>query len=318
MRTAPAPLAALLLVTAGLAHSGVHAAVFRPLPDLPGGDTRTMVWGLSRDGSTAVGSAIDSRGLVAAYWNDSGVHAIDNDASGARPFAAFAASEDGSTIVGGMGPGIRAFTWTTQPGPFGFRTRRLPELPGTTFLNSRAQDIDASGRYAVGYSHSPESTSANPRIQAVMWDLHAASPAAFGLGYVDPVSLPSSNAVSISGDGAKIVGDGRGIGSIVPFEQTALAEVSPRSASPPAAPPTPSPRPITTARSSSAASPIAASSSPAKSSCSTPSARIGPPAPPPFPMTAPSSSAPRKPSPSTSRSRSCGMPRATSAASMTS
>jgi uncharacterized membrane protein len=217
MRTATAPLAALLIVIVGLAHPAAHAAVFRTLPDLPGGDTGSVAWGLSRDGSTVVGSSYDAGGLIAAYWNTTGVHAIDTDPSGARPFAAFAASGDGGTIVGGIAPGVRAFAWKAAPGGDGFRTHRLPELAGATFLNSRAQDVDDSGRYVVGYSHTPESRPGNLRIQAVTWDTQTASPAARGLGYLDPAALPSSNAVSISGDGATIVGDARGIGTIVPF-----------------------------------------------------------------------------------------------------
>ncbi len=198
-------------------HAGAGVASFRPLDDLPGGNTYSIVWGLSRDGSTAVGSSYDSEGIIAAYWNGSGAHALESDYLGARPFAALAASADGSTIVGGMGPGVRAFAWRSTPDANGVRTRRLPELTGTTFLNSRAQDVDDSGRYAIGYSHAPDSRPGALRVQAVAWDLEASTPAARGLGYIDPVTLPSSNAASISGDGLTIVGDGRGPGSMVGF-----------------------------------------------------------------------------------------------------
>lgn len=211
---------AALSVFVGMAiaqHAGANAPTFRALDDLPGGDAYSIVWGLSRDGSTAVGSSYDGAGIVGAYWNASGAHAIESDGRGARPFAALAASGDGSTIVGGMGPGVRAFAWRSTPDAGGFRTHRLPELAGTTFLNSRAQDVDDSGRYVVGYSHAPESQPGNLRVQAVVWDLDAPSPSARGLGYIDPVTLPSSNAASISGDGGTVVGDGRGPGSMVGF-----------------------------------------------------------------------------------------------------
>lgn len=207
-------LAGLALITP---HALADVATFRPLADLPGGDTYSIAWGLSRDGSTVVGSSYDAEGIIATYWNASGAHAVENDYLGARPFAALAASANGSTIVGGIGPGVRAFAWRSTPDSDGFRTRRLPELTGTTFLNSRAQDVDDSGRYVVGYSHAPESRTGNLRIQAVTWDLGAPAPAARGLGYVDPITLPSSNAASISGNGTTVVGDGRGPGSIVGF-----------------------------------------------------------------------------------------------------
>jgi uncharacterized membrane protein len=211
-RVAVIPIAALWALPAVCAATGV----FRPLPDLPGGATESLAWGVSRDGSTIVGTSADALGQAAVRWTAHGVHALDVDASGTRPYAAFAVSGDGRAVTGITGPGMRGYIWTASPDASGHRTRVLPSLPAAAFPMTRAHDVDDAGRFVVGYSHTSDSTPAAPRIQAVYWDAQSSPPVVRPLGTTSAV-LPISNAIAVSGDGLTITGDARGPGSIVPF-----------------------------------------------------------------------------------------------------
>lgn len=212
-RAAVVPVAALLALPAAL-HAA--AGVFRPLPDLPGGSTESLAWGVSRDGSTIVGTSADALGQAAVRWTSTGIHAIDADASGTRPYAAFAVSGDGRAVTGITGPGMRGYIWSASPDASGHHTRVLPSLPAAAFPMTRAHDVDDSGRFVVGYSHTPDSTPAAPRIQAAYWDTQASPPVVRSLGSTS-AALPITNAIAVSGDGVTITGDARGPGSIVPF-----------------------------------------------------------------------------------------------------
>lgn len=213
LRAVVVQVAALLALPVAL-HAA--AGVFRPLPDLPGGATESLAWGVSRDGSTVVGTSADGLGQAAVRWTNAGVQALDADASGTRPYAAFAVSGDGRAVTGITGPGMRGYIWSQSPDASGHRTRVLPSLPAAAFPMTRAHDIDDAGRFVVGYSHTPDSTPAAPRIQATYWDAHASPPVVRPLGSTS-ASLPITNAIAVAGDGITIAGDARGPGSIVPF-----------------------------------------------------------------------------------------------------
>lgn len=214
----PHPRVAVIAIAVFLSLPAARAAtgVFRPLPDLPGGAAESLAWGVSRDGSTIVGTSADALGQAAVRWTDAGVHALDADATGVRPYVAFAVSGDGRAVTGVTGPGMRGYIWSASPDASGHRTRVLPALPAAAFPMTRAHDIDDAGRFVVGYSHTPDSTPAAPRIQAVYWDAHVSPPVVHPLGSTS-AELPITNAIAVSGDGLTITGDARGPGSIVPF-----------------------------------------------------------------------------------------------------
>lgn len=167
-------------------------AIFTGLGLLPAG-TPTEAWGVSGDGSTAVGGSVARLGYEAIRWTASGGLAGLGFMPGGSASNAQAISGDGSTVVGfGLNSANQgeAFRWTASGGMVG-----LGFLPGGTV--SGAYGVSADGTTVVGYSQNGSDT------QAIRW---TALGGMVGLG-----ALPGwnySNALGASADGSVIVGWG--------------------------------------------------------------------------------------------------------------
>jgi len=177
------------------------------LGDLGGsGFTRSQAWGISADASVIVGESASSLGAREAFrWTrDGGMEALGDLPGGRFESAAFAASNDGSVIIGlaASALGDEAFRWTRESGMIG-----LGALPGDTFF-SLANDLNADGTIIVGVSRT--ALLANT---AVIWD------SAHGIRRLQDVFTQDFDldlsgwtlldATGISDDGRVITGSGR-------------------------------------------------------------------------------------------------------------
>ncbi len=133
------------------------------LPRLAG-SAGGVAFGISADGRTCVGSSsITNDSYLATLWNGAGALALGDLPGGTRACAAYAASADGSRVVGfaTTTAGEEAFLWTAATG-----MRRLqdiliaaglgPHLRGWTL--NRAAGISYDGRTIVGYGTGPAGT----------------------------------------------------------------------------------------------------------------------------------------------------------------
>lgn len=151
--------------------------------------------GVSSDGSVIVGSSLSGNsGLTdseAFRWEGGVMTGLGDLSGGAFNSEAYAASADGSVVVGisESSQGFEAFRWTTAAGMVG-----LGDLPGGDFL-SAAYDVSADGSVAVGYSRSEDHGS-----EAFRWEDGVMT----GLGVLS--GQLRSMAYGISGDGSFIVG----------------------------------------------------------------------------------------------------------------
>lgn len=122
---------------------------------------------------------------------------------------------DGSVIVGavelgGTAPSIRAFGWTLGSGMFVLAPTTIGFAPGVLDV---AEDVDASGRYAVGYSQYFRTAAPTTEgVTAVLWDLTNPTAAPLVLGDLDGGADSAINthdfsrANAISGDALTVVG----------------------------------------------------------------------------------------------------------------
>jgi hypothetical protein len=148
------------------------------------GTTFGTAWGVSADGTVAVGELI---GEIAYRWTEAtGAVAINGR-------AAFGASADGAVVVGVDNSSI-AFRWTQATGPVSLGT-----LPGGDA--SYASDVTPDGTVLVGASTSPIPLGVQ-RSQAYRWTQET--------GMISLGDLPGgdffSRALAVSADGAVIVG----------------------------------------------------------------------------------------------------------------
>ncbi len=169
-----------LLATAG-ACAG--QATFQGLGDLPGGPFISHGYGVSPDGSAAVGWGIAEQGSVPIRWTAAnGMEALGSSGS------AFAASSFGAVVVGGS---AEAFRWTQATGTVG-----LGLLPGMPQVTSNAYGVSADGGVVVGFSGGSIS------FQAFRW---TAATGMLGLGDL-PGGQIASGATGVSADGSVVVG----------------------------------------------------------------------------------------------------------------
>jgi uncharacterized membrane protein len=152
----------------------------------------SSVSGVSADGSAAVGQGTDGEAL---RWTTSGgVQSLGvlpgNESAPGRASAAFAASTDGSVVVGVDSTGAdQAFVWTEAGGmqPLGF-------LPGAS--DSFATDVSGDGSVVVGVSGG----------RAFRWTEAGGMEEIVALGFNPETFFGESILLSVSGDGSTIAG----------------------------------------------------------------------------------------------------------------
>src|SRR5262249_38158112 len=115
------------LVSLGLAQAVAAAPMFVPLGDLAGGSFNSQAWGVSTDGSTAVGVGTTAAGQEAFRWTSGGGMVGLGFLPGHTQSGANRVSADGSTVVGASRASSveEAFRWTSGGGMVG-----LGFLPG--------------------------------------------------------------------------------------------------------------------------------------------------------------------------------------------
>jgi probable HAF family extracellular repeat protein len=180
------------------AATDTDAASFTPLGDLNGGAFESTAFGISADGTLAVGQATSEFGHEAYFWSRSGgMHPIVTNGVGTFRAGAIAASDDGSVVVGIVqtnlsSTGFEAFRWTATEG-----IRFLGDLPGGE-TRAIATDVSSDGRVVIGQSFSSSG------FEAYLW---TEATGMVGLGDL-PGGPFGSNAIAISGDGTIVVGHG--------------------------------------------------------------------------------------------------------------
>ncbi len=181
-------------------------AEFMGLGDLPTGQFQSYAFGLSGDGSVAVGSSRLATIIPgppyqvqqAFRWE----HSTSMEALGSHPTEdansteAYAASLDGSVVVGDIGlyGPSEAFRWTAGSGML-----RLGFLEGGD--SSSSQGVSGDGSIVVGWSNGSSGT------EAFRW---TNDDGMIGLGYLPSNRLDSSVAYGVSNDGTVVVGVGSG------------------------------------------------------------------------------------------------------------
>lgn len=173
-------------------HLGARADSLDAIP-LPAGGLAGSANAISADGSTVVGSYIDSNNYIAGfYWPGAGT-AIDIGALGlpSGGTVANAVSANGSVVVGTSSS--QAFRWTAGGGIVG-----IPILPGGFY--SSGFGVSGDGTIVVGQSQN----GAGSR-EAFYW---TSAGGTVGLGTLDsgPNIFAESSANAISTDGQVIVG----------------------------------------------------------------------------------------------------------------
>jgi len=204
-------LRVLLLLAVPLAPPA-HAAEPPPAPsfteieDVMGTTLGTGVTGVSGDGGTAVGFVLlpflSSDGLIwtSAAGIERVIPAFDDNFGG----SALAASQDGSTVVGGDGQD--ALLWTAVSGVV-----PLGSLPGSTG-GGRATGVSGDGAFVVGWAEN-----ANGDTEAFRWTNAGGM---VGLGDLAGGDF-SSLASAVSDDGSVVVGSGTDADGVRPVVWTA-------------------------------------------------------------------------------------------------
>jgi probable HAF family extracellular repeat protein len=169
--------------------SGSTGAMFQGL-----GNWR--VRGISADGSVVVGSRQVGTDSEAVRWTrETGLVGLGHLAGGNKSYA-YAASQDGTVIVGASDSGtagLQAFRWTQSSG-----LEALGTLPGDS--TSQAYDVTADGSLVVGKSGN----------RATVWTAAEGLQPLPGIGDI-------SAAHAVSADGSVIAGESRGEGDVGPM-----------------------------------------------------------------------------------------------------
>ena len=132
-------VALLILTVPGQDAAAVPTPAFMGLGGPTGGSIQNQAWGVSADGSTAVGRA----GGNAYRWRvGPGMQFITNG-------SAYAASADGSVVVG-RGLGNQAFRWTQASG-----AQSMGSFPGAGSQTSSANAVSANGTVVAGTAPKP-------------------------------------------------------------------------------------------------------------------------------------------------------------------
>lgn len=233
-------LSAVAFLIGGLTSAGGNPVTFQGLGDLGGGHSAFAAFDVSGDGSVVVGASFDSGGIEHGFrWSTDGnlvifdaeTRGISTDgkvvvgranseafrwtsAGGLTPLgdlpggpklgSAYAASADGSTIVGFSYTQVHqeAFRWTsaggmTSLGPLASNKREV-----------RAAATSADGNAVVGFGYQGGSG----KHEAFRW---TTSGGMVALGYLPGGSGTESYANSISADGTVVVGSsGNGLATV--------------------------------------------------------------------------------------------------------
>ncbi|RYD33262.1 MAG: hypothetical protein EOP86_13810, partial [Verrucomicrobiaceae bacterium] len=123
----------------------------------------SLGYGISGNGSVAVGSSYTDAGITAYRWTQAGgIVSLGDLAGGKVESAAYGASLDGSVIVGygTTSSTERAFKWTAGTG-----MTALAMLSGNNY--SRAYSVSDDGKTIVGVTG--RGVGAETELQAVMW-----------------------------------------------------------------------------------------------------------------------------------------------------
>jgi probable HAF family extracellular repeat protein len=184
----------MLLATA----ASTRADDFQGLGLLPGATGFSQAFGVSSDGSVAVGESSTSGAPVEAVrWTSSGVTGLGWLPGGSNSFAN-GVNSDGSVVVGISDapghPNFEAFRWTATGGMVA-----LGFLPGGTISSANA--VNSDGTVVVGHSDSA-ATGIGANFQAFRWTLTG--------GMVSLGVLPggtSSDALAVNADGTVVVGN---------------------------------------------------------------------------------------------------------------
>ncbi len=188
-----------IFLLTSFSYAGI--ANFQGIGDLPTGQFLSRAYGVSNDGTTVVGSGrlrtiSDSynQAQQAFRWESStGMEPLGAHPTGdADSTEAFAASLDGSVVVGTMGTSgpSEACRWTAESGML-----RMGFLDGDD--RSSFEDVSADGSVAIGWSASSK------RAEAVLW---TESDGMVGLGHLISSPRAHSFAFGVSNDGSVVVG----------------------------------------------------------------------------------------------------------------
>ncbi|HEV8201859.1 MAG TPA: thrombospondin type 3 repeat-containing protein [Candidatus Polarisedimenticolia bacterium] len=196
--TSPPAALALPAASPTVATSAGEGATFTPLGDLDGGAFESTAFGISADGTTAVGQATSGLGHEAYIWTRAaGMRAIPSTGVGTFRAGSISTSDDGSVVVGIVQTnlnftGFEAFRWTAAGG-----MQFLGDLPGGQ-TRAIATDVSSDGSVVIGQSFGASG------FEAYIW---SAATGMVGLGDL-PGNAFGSNAVAVSGDGTIVVGLG--------------------------------------------------------------------------------------------------------------
>lgn len=165
------------------------------------GETTSLALGISADGSTVVGWTLASDGIQQAFrWRDGEMEALDRiPGSEGLQHKAYAASADGSVVVGGTlgratpdDPSSIAWRW-------GNGETRVIHDPERCSRYTAAYDISADGSIVVGDCGNGNGQEATRWVDGEME----------GLGWLPEATDEWSGADAVSGDGSTVVGNSR-------------------------------------------------------------------------------------------------------------
>ena len=181
-----------LLIFSAAAAAPVMTVDFMGLGDLPGGSFSSSAYGISADGTVAVGTSNSSLNEAFRWTSGGGIEGLGNLGYSS---ISWGVSADGGVVVGYSnysGSADQAFNWTSGGG-----------MTGLGFLSgdgvSRATDVSADGSVVVGLSATDDFSSDD---EAFRWTS--------GGGMVGLGDLPGggvfSRALAVSDDGNVVVG----------------------------------------------------------------------------------------------------------------
>ena len=132
---------------------------FTGLGDLAGGSFYSYAYGVSADGSVAVGRSISASGSEAFRWTDGGgMVGLGDLAGGSFSSRAFGVSADGSAVVGrgSSASGTEAFVWDETNGMRGLMQVLMDQgIDMTGWSLTEASGVSADGLTIVGYGTNP-------------------------------------------------------------------------------------------------------------------------------------------------------------------
>ncbi len=129
----------------------------------PAGALQTQAEGISEDGQTIIGTALEATRRRAILWLGSGSPQTIDPLAGDNDSAGVGLSGDGAVAIGtsSNATSVRGFRWTSSDGAIG-----LASLAGHT--GNTPMDISTDGRVIVGWSGTGATLDASSR--AVRWD----------------------------------------------------------------------------------------------------------------------------------------------------